>query len=110
MEARAGEDGLKETPGTASWWVANWWVARQEEPPEVVDVEPVVVDVILEGCGEEETEERPPAEDNSGFTAVCSFRDCLFLAIFRNLWMIKVFRMARTTMGPTLRKISDTTR
>ena len=39
-----------------------------------------------------------------------SFRDWRFLAIFRNLWMIRVFRMARTTMGPTLRKISETTR
>ena len=76
----------------------------------MVDVEPVVVDVILEGCGEEETEERPPAEDNSGFTAVCSFRDCLFLAIFRNLWMIRMLRMARVTMGPTRRKVSLTQR
>ena len=44
VEGRAGEAGLKETPGTASWWVA-----RQVEPPEVVEVEPVVVEVILEG-------------------------------------------------------------
>ena len=44
VEGRAGEAGLKETPGTASWWVA-----RQEEPPEIVEVEPVVVEVILEG-------------------------------------------------------------
>ena len=44
VEGRAGEAGLRETPGTASWWVA-----RQEEPPEVVEVEPVVVEVILDG-------------------------------------------------------------
>ena len=45
VEGRAGEAGLRETPGTASWWVA----CRQEEPPEVVEVDPVVVEVILEG-------------------------------------------------------------
>ena len=44
MEGRAGEAGLRERPGTANWWVATW----QEEPPEVVEVEPVVVEVILE--------------------------------------------------------------
>ena len=44
VEGRAGEAGLRERPGTANWWVATW----QEEPPEVVEVEPVVVEVILE--------------------------------------------------------------
>ena len=42
--------------------------------------------------------------------ATLLFRDCRFLAIFRNLWMMRVLRMASTTMGPTRRNISLTTR
>ena len=65
--------------------------------------------VFLEGRGEEEAEERP-AEDCSDLVTTLLFIDCLLLAILRNLCMMSVLRIPRVMMGPTLRKISLTTR
>ena len=97
---------LAGVPGTTSWCTAP---GAEQVEAEVVEV-PVVLEVFREGCGEEDAEDRPPAEETSGLVTTRSFMDCRFLAIFRNLWMIRVLRMARVMMGPTLRKISLITR
>ena len=50
-------------------------------------------------------------DDGSAFTATSpSFNITFFLAIFKHLKMIIVFKMASKTIGPNLNKICTTTR
>ena len=60
-----------------------------------------VVLVFLEGRGEEDIE-----VCSAGRLTFLFFRLCLRLAILRNLWMMRMLRMARVTMGPTRRNVS----
>ena len=49
-------------------------------------------------------------DDGSAFTAAPFFNTAFFLAIFKHLKMISVFKMAKRMIGPNLNKICDTTR
>ena len=49
-------------------------------------------------------------DDGSVFTTSPSFNITFFLAIFKHLKMIRVFKMASKTIGPNLNKICDSTR
>ena len=64
----------------------------------------LVVLMFLDGSGDEDIE-----VCSGGMLTVATFlffRLCLRFAILRNLWMMRMLRIARVTMGPTRRNVS----